>query len=48
LAAGLATVLIHALIDYPMQKPALSPLSFTLAGLIAAKDRPRMNTDEKG
>jgi len=46
LAAGLATVLVHALIDYPMQKPSLSALFFTLAGLIAAKDRPRMNTDE--
>jgi O-antigen ligase len=48
LAAGLVAVLVHALIDYPMQKPSLSALFFTLAGLIAAQDRPRMNADEQG
>lgn len=46
LAAGLVTVLVHALVDYPMQKPALSALFFTLAGVIAARDWPRMDTDE--
>lgn len=35
-ALGAAAVLIHALVDYPMQKPVLAGLVFTLLGAAAA------------
>jgi O-antigen ligase len=36
---GVAAVFAHALVDYPLQKPALAALTFTLLGALAADAR---------
>jgi len=36
---GVAAVFAHALVDYPLQKPALAALAFTLLGALAADAR---------
>jgi hypothetical protein len=36
---GVAAVFLHALVDYPMQKPALAALAFALLGALAAEAR---------
>jgi hypothetical protein len=38
---GVAAVFLHALVDYPMQKPALAALTFTLLGALVAQARYR-------
>jgi O-antigen ligase len=36
-AIGVAAVFAHGLVDYPLQKPALAALTFTLLGALAAR-----------
>ncbi len=45
---GVAAVFAHALVDYPLQKPALAALTFTLLGALAADARRRVKPPPKG
>ena len=47
-AIGVAAVFVHALVDYPLQKPALAALTFTLLGALAADDRVPLKFSSKG
>ena len=38
---GVVAVFAHALVDYPLQNPALAALTFTLLGALAAAARAR-------
>ena len=45
---GVAAVFAHALVDYPLQKPALAALTFTLLGALAADARGPVKSAPKG
>lgn len=45
---GVAAVFAHALVDYPLQKPALAALTFTLLGALAAAARKGQERSSSG
>ena len=45
---GVAAVFAHALVDYPLQKPALAALTFTLLGALAADAGRHLKPPAKG
>ncbi len=47
-AIGVAAVFVHALVDYPLQKPVLAALTFTLLGALAADARAPSKASPKG
>ena len=47
-AIGVAAVFAHALVDYPLQKPALAALTFTLLGALAADARAPLKSSPRG